>query len=167
MTEKKEQIEKIERKFLFDEISKEIHDNHSSKINEEIKVFTDDLSKTEINSSNLEKAVEKCLVMAQNISSTWVAASFEDKRSLQNLIFPQGILYNKQKELVRTEKVNSLFSAIQPLQRALLENKKGNLLKDYLFSSFVPRTGIEPALPCDNQILSLARLPIPPSGLLS
>ncbi len=30
---------------------------------------------------------------------------------------------------------------------------------------FVPRTGIEPALPCDNQILSLARLPIPPSGL--
>ena len=27
-----------------------------------------------------------------------------------------------------------------------------------------PRTGIEPALPCDNQILSLARLPIPPSG---
>lgn len=34
------------------------------------------------------------------------------------------------------------------------------------FSVFkVPRTGIEPALPCDNQILSLARLPIPPSGL--
>ena len=31
----------------------------------------------------------------------------------------------------------------------------------------VPRTGIEPALPCDNQILSLARLPIPPSGLFS
>lgn len=29
----------------------------------------------------------------------------------------------------------------------------------------VPRTGIEPALPCENQILSLARLPIPPSGL--
>ena len=28
----------------------------------------------------------------------------------------------------------------------------------------VPRTGIEPALPCDNQILSLARLPVPPSG---
>jgi hypothetical protein len=28
----------------------------------------------------------------------------------------------------------------------------------------VPGTGIEPALPCGNQILSLARLPIPPSG---
>lgn len=28
----------------------------------------------------------------------------------------------------------------------------------------VPRTGIEPALPCENKILSLARLPVPPSG---
>ena len=29
----------------------------------------------------------------------------------------------------------------------------------------MPRTGIEPALPFDNKILSLARLPVPPSGL--
>jgi hypothetical protein len=30
----------------------------------------------------------------------------------------------------------------------------------------VPRTGIEPAHPCGHQILSLTRLPIPPSGLV-
>src|SRR5690348_14847893 len=30
----------------------------------------------------------------------------------------------------------------------------------------VPGTGIEPALPCENQILSLTRLPVPPSGLV-
>ena len=39
------------------------------------------------------------------------------------------------------------------------------VLKLTLTLAFVPRTGIEPALPCDNQILSLARLPVPPSGL--
>ena len=38
-------------------------------------------------------------------------------------------------------------------------------LKPALTLASVPRTGIEPALPCDNQILSLARLPVPPSGL--
>ena len=31
----------------------------------------------------------------------------------------------------------------------------------------VPGTGIEPAHPCERQILSLLRLPIPPSGLIS
>ncbi len=36
---------------------------------------------------------------------------------------------------------------------------------EFYVSGLVPRTGIEPALPCGNQILSLARLPIPPSGL--
>lgn len=30
---------------------------------------------------------------------------------------------------------------------------------------FVPGTGIEPAHPCERQILSLLRLPIPPPGL--
>ena len=78
----------------------------------------------------------------------------------------KGILYNKEKYGVRTLKVNSLFQPIPYLQRIIADNKKGNLLKDCLNSSKVPRTGIEPALPCDNQILSLARLPIPPSGLL-
>ena len=33
--------------------------------------------------------------------------------------------------------------------------------------SFVPRTGIEPAHPCEQQILSLLRIPIPPSGLFN
>ena len=76
-------------------------------------------------------------------------------------------MYNKEKGVVRTERVNSLFASIPLLQRVLAEKKKGNLVGDYLNSSLVPRTGIEPALPCDNQILSLARLPIPPSGLFS
>ena len=34
-----------------------------------------------------------------------------------------------------------------------------------LFFNQVPGTGIEPAHPCERQILSLLRLPIPPSGL--
>jgi hypothetical protein len=65
---------------------------------------------------------------------------------------------------IRTQSVNSLFAEIPQLVKVLEENKKGNLVEDYLFPNSVPRTGIEPALPCDNQILSLARLPIPPSG---
>jgi hypothetical protein len=28
----------------------------------------------------------------------------------------------------------------------------------------VPQEGLEPPLPCENQILSLARLPVPPLG---
>ena len=151
---------------MFDEIDKEIYHKHLAIIKEEIRVLSDDLAKTEVSSSNFENAVEKCLGIAQNISRAWVTAGFDNRRVLQNLVFPYGILYNKEKGVVRTERVNSLFAAIQPLQRIIAEKKKGNLVGDYLNSSLVPRTGIEPAHPCERQILSLLRLPIPPSGRL-
>jgi hypothetical protein len=53
-----------------------------------------------------------------------------------------------------------LFASFQEQALALLTIKNPVTF----VTGFVPRTGIEPALPCDNQILSLARLPVPPSG---
>ena len=47
----------------------------------------------------------------------------------------------------------------------MCSNKKGNPEKNCLKSNSVPETGIEPAHPCERQILSLLRLPIPPPGL--
>ena len=110
-------------------------------------------------------AVSKCLSIAQNISQTWISADFESKQQLQKLIFPSGILYDKKKGVVRTQKVNSLFEAIPLLINDWEGKEKGDSSKNRLKSNFVPRTGIEPALPFDNKILSLARLPVPPSGL--
>ena len=101
---------------------------------------------------------------AENISQLWVSSDFSYKQKLQYLVFPDGILYNKKKDTVRTEKVNELFAEISFLKWVLEGNKKGNLEKDCLKSSSVPGTGIEPAHPCERQILSLLRLPIPPPG---
>ena len=47
------------------------------------------------------------------------------------------------------------------LIECFFENKKGNLMIAF---AVVPETGIEPAHPCERQILSLLRLPIPPPG---
>ena len=57
--------------------------------------------------------------------------------------------------------------SFQPVCK-LFANKKGRLLRPFLFADYqVPGTGIEPAHPCERQILSLLRLPIPPPGLES
>ena len=58
------------------------------------------------------------------------------------------------------------------INRSKRKGKELNLLislsyrhkKTTLKGGLVPRTGIEPAHPCERQILSLLRLPIPPSG---
>ncbi len=60
ITEKNSQLEKIEKKYLLDEIDKERYTKHASKIKAEIAELTKSWNTSEINSSNLEKAVEKC-----------------------------------------------------------------------------------------------------------
>jgi site-specific DNA recombinase len=164
ISEKETELEKIEVKFLKDEISKEVYEKHTTKVKLELAKLNKELELSDFSSANLGKAVGKCLEMAQNLESAWVSADYQNKQRLQYLIFPEGMYYNKKINRVRTPKINALFESIPIAARVLIDKKKGNFEKNCLYLLSVPRTGIEPALPCDNQILSLARLPIPPSG---
>ena len=164
IAEKKNELDKIEKKYLNDEISKELYEKHSSRIKEEIARSTKLIDTANFDSSNLENAVNNCLGIAQNISSSWVSASFENKQRLQNLIFPEGILYNKKNNEVRTLSTNTLFEAIPIAAKVLEEKRNGNLSQDCQNSLSVPRTGFEPAHPCERCDLNTVRLPISPPG---
>lgn len=164
ITEKQKDLDKIETKFLRDEISKDLFEKHSSRIKDEIEKMNKELGDPIFKSANLENAVENCLNIAHNISSAWVSANVVNKQRLQYLVFPEGILYNKKNNQVRTMKTNTLFSSIPIAAMVLEEKRNGNLSQDCQNLLSVPRTGIEPAHPCERQILSLLRLPIPPPG---
>lgn len=86
-------------------------------------------------------AVKKMLAIAENISQTWVLADYDEKQKLQYLIFPEGILYNKEKDRVRTKRVNSLFAEISLLTRDVEEKKKGNSKKNCPTPYSVPHIG--------------------------
>lgn len=124
IAEKKALLEKIEHKFITDQISEDIYQKHSEKIRTEIASLSKETYMSQMDGSNLELAVSKCLTIAQNLSQAWVSADYEKKQHLQKLVFPEGILYNKQKGVVRTSKVNCLFEAIPLLERGSAENKK-------------------------------------------
>ena len=98
---------------------------------------------TEINSLNLIQIVNKGLEIAGNLSETWSLSRFDDKRKLQSLVFPEGILYNKQKDIVRTPRINSIFAPIPILMGILKDNKKGHWNKSVLYSHLVDQMRIE------------------------
>ena len=95
ITEKKGQLESLEEKFIMGEITKELYNKYSIRYNDEIQLLNSELEKSYIKSSNFEKAVEKCLEIAQNISAAWLSAGFENKQRLQKLVYPEGTGYNK------------------------------------------------------------------------
>ena len=145
IAEKKALLEKIEHKFITDQINENIYQKHSEKIRTEIAALSKETDMSQIDGSNLELAVSKCLIIAQNFSQAWVSAEYEQKQRLQKLVFPDGILYNKQKGIVRTPRVNSLFEAIPLLAGDSSKNKKADPSKNRLQFNKVPRTGFEPA----------------------
>jgi hypothetical protein len=61
LSEIKTDIEKLEERFIKDELSKELFEKYTAKYKAEKKEIEDKLVAKEFNSSNLEKAVEKCL----------------------------------------------------------------------------------------------------------
>lgn len=94
IAEKKALLEKIEHKFITDQISDDIYQKHSEKIRTEIAALPKEMDMSHIDGSNLELAISKCLAVAQNLRQAWVSAEYEQKKRLQKLVFPEGILYN-------------------------------------------------------------------------
>ena len=144
IAEKKVQLESVEEKFIIGEIPKVLYDKYSTRYKDEIRLLITELDKSSITSSNFENAVEKCLEIAQNISAAWLSAGFENKQRLQKLVYPEGMVYNKQEGVVRTFKINSLFNEIAPLARVVANMKKGNSLQNCLQSLPVNWLGLEP-----------------------
>lgn len=144
ISELKGQLEKVEERFVLGEISKEQYMKFSSLYEQQIKNIELEIGQFEKISSNLEKAVEKGLVIAQNLRQLWVSSDYHEKQRLQYLVFPEGMIYNKQTDEVLTTRVNSLFGEIALLSKSSAKNKKGDLLQDHLFGSRVVPTGIEP-----------------------
>ena len=91
----------------------------------EIKAIEQELSKSQLSSSNLETAVKKGIAISKKASQLWISSDYSDKQRLQYLIYPDGILYNKENNTVRTPRVNSLFAAISYLSCITAENKNG------------------------------------------
>jgi hypothetical protein len=92
----------------------------------------------------LKKQWKNVFSLASNINELWGLADYDRKTRLQSLIFPEGILYNKEKDRVRTIRTNYLFAQIPSLVRLLDDSKKNDRCKKGSNSHWVVPPGIEP-----------------------
>ncbi len=140
-------LSNLEERFVLNEITKEQFDKFTSKYSDELNQLTQEIKTNANSSSNLEKAIEKGLKIAENISQLWVSSDYYEKQQLQYLLFPDGLLYDKKNDTVRTNRINTLFREIALNKRVSVKTKKDNSYKNCLFGSNVGMTGFEPATP--------------------
>ena len=80
--------------------------------------------------------------MSSKLHEIRAYGDLDQKRQLQNLVFPSGIGYNKQNDRVQTKRVNSIFSAIPLLTRDLDKIKNGEPINFDQFSALVTSSGL-------------------------
>ena len=147
VAEIKNKLEVLEERFVFREISDDQFHKFETKLKQELNTIQVYNAENTFNLSNLEKSIDLALQLSCNLQKLWSLGNLETKKSVQNLVFPEGIIFDYQNDCYRTKRVNSLFAVIPSLSNNFNPNKNGTTPKNKELSRQVLKVGIEPTLP--------------------
>ena len=144
LKEIEKKIERIEERFILDEISEELFEKYLPKYRKEKSEIVSQLENSTFELSNLGKEIDRMVEIVTNSLEIWKLGSFKVKQRLQKLIFPEGIHYNRENDSYRTNRVNTIFALSRSISIGYGENKKG--IKDFsaILSPSVAGVGLEP-----------------------
>jgi len=137
-------LDRLEERYVFEEINRSQYDKFKAKLSAEIKEKQDNLSSHSFDSSNLKKSINLALKYALNLPLLWSSGNIETKRAVQYMLFPDGLGYDFKNKRVQTFRVNSIFAQISCLSDKLGANKNGNFQNNIENSRLVTSRGFEP-----------------------
>ncbi|WP_125077828.1 recombinase family protein [Rufibacter latericius] len=142
-----EKIERIENKFLDDEVDIETYRKHKEKLSIEMGKILKDINRLGANTSNQCMYIDEFLEIASKTKNLWQIGDTNTKKGLLKLLFPRGIVYHKQTGENRTDHMNSVFCLSRTISDLYRGIKKEDSVRISELSSLVPRAGVEPAHP--------------------
>ena len=140
----KESYDKMEYRYAINEISKDIFERQSQKINEAIIQKTKELDYLPTKISNHEKAINYFIKIAQSPSKFYDSLDYNKKRKFQYLVFPEGFHYSIKNRKYRTSKTNALFELTKCISASYDSKKQQTHPQKWDGSSLVAGTGLEP-----------------------
>ncbi len=104
------------------------------------------LAASAVQISNLCESLHEVAKLCLKITRLWLKGGIKFKEKLQKLVFPEGIVYDREIGAFRTPIINSVIAEIARLSGDLLLKTKG--LNPFLLgqSLFAERAGFEPAI---------------------
>jgi site-specific DNA recombinase len=145
INELKNILDKMEYKYAIGEISKDIFERQSKKVNESVLEKIKESENLPSKMSNHEKVLKYFLKITENPSKFYTSLDYNKKRKFQTMLFPEGISYSIKKREYRTAKTNKLFE----LTNSFNEGYNGKKQKTHHLKSdefrLVPGAGVEPA----------------------
>jgi hypothetical protein len=69
--------------------------------------------------------MDKSVKTAANLAELWLSGDYMERKLLQDILFPEGVVYDKKNDLLRASRVNAVMSLIRDISD-FLDNKKGD-----------------------------------------
>ena len=83
--------------------------------------------------------------MIANLALLWENGTYRNRQTIQIFAFPDGMVYNRKLDTVRTEKVNYIVSISSKMTAIMSQKEKGRGHQFGASSRWVAGTGFEPA----------------------
>lgn len=125
-SEKENKLKSCKIRYGMGEIDDEIYTMTVEALQKDLGQITLELSKYNKDLSNFENRINDILVMCCHLGSLWRNADLITAQKLQNLLFPQGILWDKEKDNYRTFGENTALSVIRKITEVYRKEKEEN-----------------------------------------
>ena len=159
LSELKIEMERVDEKYYIkEEMTKEKFDKMMLKLIDEEKGIYKNLAGCEISISNLQNKIVEAGELCSKLPLLWESSILSEKETLQKLVYPEGLGYDKKKQAFRTIKINDAIYQIARLSGDLAIITKGLNTKKNVKSLFAERVGFEPTIPFQVRRISSAVL---------
>ncbi len=144
LAEASKKVETLEERFAIGEIEKDLYQKFIVKYKKERLEINKELEGYQFKNSNLEKQLNKYCNLLVNLPLIWERNGYRGKIELQELLFPQGLLFQRENSSFRTPEINQVALAMSLIARQTNPNKKADSNQFCYVSAYVHTKGLEP-----------------------
>lgn len=140
-----QKMERLEERYINEELNRDLFDKFMSKFKDEQAELQKRYETLREKTSNLQKEIETSLKIATKLPEFWLNSNYNTKHKIQQIVYPEGIFYDKKNRGCRTNRVNEVLNLIGYFRMAYEQKRNGIDNSKVEQSRLVPRAGVEPA----------------------
>jgi site-specific DNA recombinase len=144
LKEVSKKIEKMQERYVIGEIEVDLYQKFKAKFSQEKEEIETEIKKSSSLSSNLTKYIDSALKLICNLHKIWELSDYTIKQKFQKMLFPNGIEYHRQNDVVQTFEINPILELIYNISTTYHNKKSGQIVNNSQLSAVVTAKGFEP-----------------------
>lgn len=107
-----QQLERLEERYILEELNAELYYKYKARFEKELKEIEAQKTNNQIEMSRLDDYLATSLNYLTNLHEMWTLGDYTQRQELQNALFSNGIVYDREKDECRGTEENTFVAEI-------------------------------------------------------